>query len=96
MTNMKKVEIIIESVYIDRLLGLLKRYKITGYTLIKNIQGCGSHGLKTADDITDVFSNNYIFTVCEEDKYLSMQEDIRSFIKKYGGKCIVTDVMLLL
>lgn len=95
MINMKKVEIIIESVYIKRLLELFKRYEITGYTLIKDIQGCGGHGLKTADDVTDVFSNNYIFTVCEEEKYLSMQEDIRSFIKKYGGKCIVSDVMLL-
>lgn len=96
MVNMKKVEIIIESVYINRLLGLFKRHNINGYTLIKDIAGCGGHGLKTADDVTDVFSNNYIFTVCEEDKYLKMQEDIRAFIKKYGGKCIVSDVMLLM
>jgi len=95
MINMKKVEIIIESVYINRLLELLKGHGITGYTIIKDIEGCGGHGLKTADDVTDVFSNNYLFTVCEESKYLSMQEDIRSFIKKYGGKCIVSDVMLL-
>lgn len=48
-----------------------------------------------ADEITDVFTNNYIFTVCDEEKFLFMIEDIRSFIKKYGGKCIITDVMLL-
>ena len=95
MKNMKKVEIIIESVYINRLLELFKKYEISGYTIIKDIQGCGGHGLKTADDITDVFSNNYIFTVCNEQIYLNMQEAIRSFIKKYGGKCIVSDVMLL-
>ena len=95
MINMKKVEIIIESIYINRLLELLKGHGITGYTIIKDIAGCGGHGLKTADDVTDVFSNNYLFTVCEEEKYLNMQENIRSFIKRYGGKCIVTDVMLL-
>jgi len=95
MVNMKKVEIIIESIYINRLLEIFKRYNITGYTIIKDIQGCGIHGLKTADDITDVFSNNYIFTVCEKEIYQNMQEDIRSFIKKYGGKCIVTDAMVL-
>ncbi len=95
MINMKKVEIIIESVYINRLLKLLKEHGITGYTIIKDIAGCGGHGLKTADDVTDVFSNNYLFTVCEEEKFLYMQEDIRSFIKKYGGKCIISDVMLL-
>lgn len=96
MIKMKKVEIIIESLYINRFLNLLTKYDITGYTLIENIQGCGSHGLKTADEVSDVFSNSYIFTACEEEKYLNMQEDIRSFIKKYGGKCIVSDVMMLL
>ncbi|MGB5918552.1 P-II family nitrogen regulator [Arcobacter sp.] len=96
MVGMKKVEIIIESVYINRLLEVFKTYEITGYTIIRDIEGCGGHGLKTADDVSDVFSNNYIFTVCEEQRYLNMKEDIRSFIKRYGGKCIVSDVMLLM
>ncbi|CAM3879691.1 P-II family nitrogen regulator [Arcobacter cloacae] len=95
MKNMKKIEVIVESVYLNRLLDLLKQKGITGYTIIRDIQGCGGHGLKMADEITDVFSNNYIFTVCDEEKFLFMIEDIRAFIKKYGGKCIITDVMLL-
>lgn len=96
MNNMKKVEIIIESVYLNRLLDLFTKHEINGYTIIKDIEGCGGHGLKTADEVTGVFTNNYIFTVCEEEKYLSIEEDIRTFIKKYGGKCIVSDVMLLI
>ncbi len=95
MKNMKKIEVIVETVYLNRLLDLFKQKEITGYTIIPDIQGCGRHGLKMADDVTDVFSNNYIFTVCDEEKFLFMIEDIRSFIKKYGGKCIITDVMLL-
>lgn len=96
MKNMKKVEIIIESVYINRLLALFKKHEIKGYTIIKDIQGAGGHGRKTADDVTDVFSNNYVFTICEEEAFLKMQTDITDFIKGYGGKCIVSDVMLLI
>ena len=96
MKNMKKVEIIIESVYINRLLALFKKNEIKGYTIIKDIQGAGGHGRKTADDVTDVFSNDYIFTVCEEEAFLKMQPDITNFIKEYGGKCIVSDAMLLI
>ncbi len=96
MRNMKKVEIIIESVYINRLLSLFKRHEIKGYTIIKDIEGAGGHGRKTADDVTDVFSNNYVFTICEEEIFLKMQNDITNFIKEYGGKCIVSDVMLLI
>jgi len=96
MQDMKKVELIIESVYVPRLIKLFQKHNIGGYTVIKDIEGYGGHGLKTADDVTDIFSNNYVFTVCEAQKYKDMDKDIRSFLKKYGGKCILTDVMLLL
>ena len=93
---MKKVELIIESVYLNRLLELFKKHKIGGYTIIKEIEGAGGHGLKTADDVTGVFSNIYIFTVCDDSDYEMMDKDIRVFLKAYGGKCILSDVMLLL
>lgn len=93
---MKKVEIIIESVYIKRLLKVFETHKIGGYTVIKDIEGYGGHGLKTADDVTDVFSNILVFTVCEAEIYDKMDKDIRAFLHTYGGKCILTDVMLLL
>jgi hypothetical protein len=96
MKNMKKVELVIESVYLKRLLKLFKKHDIGGYTIIKDIEGAGGHGLKTGDDVTGVFSNVYIFTVCEDAQYKIMDKDIRSFLKSYGGKCILSDVMLLL
>ncbi len=96
MKQMKKVEIIVESVYLNRLLELLSRADITGYTVIRDIEGYGIHGLKSADDVTDVGSNNYLFTVCEEEVFEKIKEDVRGFIKRYGGKCIVSDVQMLL
>lgn len=96
MKSMKKVEVIIESVYLNRLLDLFKSKGIRHYTLIKDVEGNGGHGLRMNDDVTDVGSNSYIFTVCEEETFLSLKEDIRSFVKKYGGKAIVTDAMVIL
>ena len=96
MINMKKVEVIIEAVYINRLIELFKRHEINGYTVIKDIEGYGGHGLKTADEVTDVFSNILVFTVCETKQFEGMEIDIRKFLEKYGGKCILSDVMLLL
>jgi len=96
MKNMKKVELIIESVYINRLITVLQKHNIGGYTIIKDVEGYGGHGLKTTEDVTDILSNIYLFTVCEAQTYEEMDKDIRSFLKKYGGKCILTDVMLLL
>ena len=96
MKKMKKVEIIIESIYVNRLLELFKKSDVTGYTIIRGIEGYGGHGLKTADEANDLLSNNYIFTVCEEHKIENMLERIRSFIDKYGGKCIISDTQVLM
>jgi len=93
---MKKVEVIIEAVYINKFLAFMNKHGVDSYTLIKDIEGKGGHGLKLADDITDVGANDYIFAVVEEDEYLKFKEELRSFIKKYGGKCFVTDTMMLL
>ena len=96
MKKMKKIEIILESVYLNRLIELFDRKEITGYTIIRDVEGKGITGIKSADEITDVFSNNYVFTVCDEAKLMNIVEDIRRFIKKYGGRCIVSDVSWVL
>ena len=96
MKKMKKVEFIIEAVYVNRLLELFRKHEIYGYTIIKDIEGAGAHGLRTADDVTDIFTNNYVFTVCEADQFEDMEIDIRKFLEKYGGKCMLSDVMLML
>ncbi len=96
MKKMKKVEVVIESIYVNRLIELFKESGVTGYTIIRDIEGYGGHGLKTADEANDLLSNNYIFTVCEEEKFEKMIEKIRSFIDKYGGKCIISDSLVLL
>jgi nitrogen regulatory protein PII len=96
MKKMKKVEIIIESIYLNRLLNLFMENGVTGYTIIRDIEGYGGHGLKTADEANDLLSNNYIFTVCEDYKIEKMIEKIRSFIDRYGGKCIISDTQVLI
>ncbi|MBN2815466.1 MAG: hypothetical protein JXQ67_02190 [Campylobacterales bacterium] len=96
MKNMTKVELIIESVYENRLLKLFEKHEIGGYTIINDIEGAGGHGLKTGDDVTGVFSNIYVFTVCEAEVFDKMDKDIRAFLKSYGGKCILSDVRILL
>jgi nitrogen regulatory protein PII len=95
MIAMKKVEIVVEAIYINRLLELFKKHDITRYTLIRDVEGCGSHGHMMNDSVGDVNSNDYLFTAIEEDKFLEIKEDIRTFTIKYGGKCFVSDTMVI-
>jgi nitrogen regulatory protein PII len=93
---MKKVEIIIESVYTKRLMKVLSKNNIQGYTLIKDIEGSGAHGLKTADNVSEILSNDYLFTICNEEQYENTKEAIKDFINIYGGKCFVSDASILI
>lgn len=96
MKPMKKVEIVFEEVYLNKILALLNKHKIIKYSLIKDLEGRGDHGLRMNDDVSCVGSNDYIFTLCEEEQFLALQEELRAFIKRFGGKCFVTDTMMLL
>jgi len=95
MKQMKKVEVIIEAVYINRLLKLFAKNGIKHYTIFTDIEGSGGHGRKMADDVTEISSNDYILTVCEEEQFTGMEAQIGSFLKKYGGKCFVTDTAMM-
>ena len=95
MVAMKKVEIVVEAVYLNRLLELFSKHKISHYTLIRDVEGCGGHGHMMNDSVGEVNANDYLFTALEEEVFLKIKEDIRSFTTKYGGKCFVSDTMMI-
>ncbi len=95
MVAMKKIEVVVEKIYTSRLVDMFKEHDITSYTLIRDVEGCGSHGHHMNDTITEVDGNDYFFTGVEEKKFLEIKEDIRAFTVKYGGKCFVTDTMMI-
>lgn len=92
---MKKIELVVEAIYINRLLDLFKKHSIKSYTLIRDVEGCGGHGHMQNDSVGNFNSNDYIFTAVEEEKFLEIKEGIRTFTVKYGGKCFVSDTMMI-
>lgn len=93
MIKMKKVEIIIESLEVGNITSILESINVSGYTIIKDIIGKGGRGNRLADELTDVFKNNYIIVVCDNDKALEIIEAIRPILKKVGGVTLLSDVL---
>ena len=93
MKPMKKLEIVVDSVYLNRALEILEKNGVSGYTVIRDVLGKGERGLMAADELTDVFKNSYIFTVCEEEKARKIAEEVSPLLKKAGGICIISDVV---
>lgn len=93
MEKMKKVEIVIDSVHLNRILELLQSLGVSGYTVIRDALGMGERGIMAGDELTDVFKNSYIFTVCTEETANKIVEQIRPMLKRFGGVCLVSDVL---
>lgn len=89
----KKVEVVIDSYHLEKIIELFDKNGIGGYTVIKDVLGKGERGLMSGDELTDAFKNSYIFTVCDEETALKIVQDIRPLLKRFGGVCIISDVM---
>jgi nitrogen regulatory protein PII len=94
MKPVSKVEIIIDSLEVGNVVKLLDEVGVSGYSIINNVVGKGERGVRTGDAFTDLFKNSYIMVVCEEKEMHKIVEAIRPVIKKFGGICIVSDVIM--
>lgn len=93
MVPMKKLEVVIDSVFLNKALEVLEKSGVSGYTVIEDALGKGERGIMAGDELTDVFKNTYIFTVCTEDVAKKAAESLRPLLSKAGGICIISDVI---
>jgi len=91
MQAAKKVEIICDSLEVKNVLKLLEDFGITGYTVIRDVIGKGGRGMRDGDDLTDVFKNSMILTVCGAEQIPDVVEAIRPILKRFGGICLISD-----
>ncbi len=91
MQAAKKVEIICDSVEVKNVIEILEKAGVPGYTIIPDVIGKGERGLRRGDDITGVFKNSMIITVCDAALIPTIVETIRPVLKRFGGVCLVSD-----
>ncbi len=97
MKAAKKIEIIIESIQLPKLVRLMNKLELPGYSIIHDVTGHGSHGDHDAEDqLTEVLTNSYITVICDEEQSQKLIEQVKPKLAKYGGICFVSDVHLVL
>ncbi|HAV40334.1 MAG TPA: transcriptional regulator [Aquificaceae bacterium] len=95
MEPMKKVEVVVDSVHLNKVLEVMEKHGVSGYTVIRDVLGKGERGLMAGDELTDVFRNSYVFTVCSEETAKKIAESLRPILSRVGGICIISDVLWL-
>ncbi|MBD2138676.1 transcriptional regulator [Anabaena sp. FACHB-1237] len=91
MQAVKKIEIITNSLELQKVLQILDDAGVSGYTIIEDVTGKGHRGRVIDDLESHALTNAYVITICDEEKEHQVVEAIRPIIKKYGGVCIVSD-----
>lgn len=95
MKPIKRLEIIIDSGEIKHIVKLIEKAGISGYTLIKQVEGQGSRGYRDADSLTNNFANHCLLIACSEQELLDIQKDLKPILTRGGGLCIVSDAFML-
>ena len=93
MRPVKRIEIVADSLEMPKIVAILERVGVTGYTVIRDATGSGDRGSRAGDELTDVFKNSYVLTTCPEDRLDELVEAIRPVLKKFGGVCLVSDAL---
>ena len=91
MRNIKRLEIITETLEMKHVCAVLEREGVTGYTIVRDVVGWGERGEQSGDELTDVFKNSYLLTTCADAELERIVEAVRPLLKRRGGVCLVSD-----
>ena len=82
MNPVKRLEIVIDAPYSQRVTRLLVTHGLSGWTLLRGASGKGDRGEREADEITGIASNNVIVTACPPESLDALLEDLRVLDRK--------------
>lgn len=89
--DIKRLEIVTDYVYLNRLIQLFDDSNVEGYTIVKDVMGKGKRGNKDGHGISGGFKNCYIFILCDLEEAKRIAELVKPVISKYGGFAAVSD-----
>lgn len=89
---MKKLEIILDYVVLNKLLQKLDELKVEGYSVIKDVMGKGSQGNRDGHGLMAGFKNCYVMLITHDDDIDKIINGVNPLIKSFGGLCVVTNV----
>lgn len=89
--DIKRIEIITDSVYQKKLVELIDLTGVSGYTVLRDVAGKGLQGHKDGHGIAGGYKNCMIIVYCSVEEAHKVVDSIKNLILTYGGVCVVSD-----
>lgn len=91
MINVKRIELVIETVEKTRVISILKEINVFNYTIYKHVAGHGERGERNDSVFGEKFENITFIIACPVEQLSMIVESLRPILKSYGGMCLVSD-----
>jgi PII-like signaling protein len=91
----KKLEIIIEAPMLNRLLDLLDRLAVTGYTVLPAVAGRGRDGSWREGQLTEAGRMVMVICITSEERIPQVLEPVYRLLARQIGIVTVSDVMVV-
>ncbi len=92
---MKRFEIVVGIEKLEELVEILDKTGVRGYSLIKNIGGLGSRGVRDPDDVLYEQENVMVVLACKDDQAQRVVSELKPVLKGFGGMCLISDCFWL-
>ena len=93
MHPVKRIEIIVDSIELPKILEGLEQANISSYAVIRNVTGKGVRGTVAEDSAVTMMDNAYVIAFCSQETVAPLVERIRPILNRFGGSCWISDAM---
>lgn len=93
MHEVKRIEIVSDSVELGKILDGLEQGGVSSYTVIRNVVGKGVRGNVFDDSAVTMLDNTYVIAFCAPEVVKPVVEKVRPILNKFGGSCWISDAM---
>jgi nitrogen regulatory protein PII len=95
MNSVKRIEIFANYVELAKILEVLEKVGVPGYTVIRDVAGKSTRADGTHDLAMTMLDNVYIIAFCTPEKIDPIAQRLTAILKKFGGTCFISDAMEL-
>ena len=91
----KRIEILVDTPLVPRVVTLLKAVDISGWSLIHVDSGGGRTGEWQHDDVTGAGAKSILLTIASEEKTTALMEALAPLLDSYGMLLTISDVQVI-
>jgi len=91
----KRIEIVATSAEMAKIIKVLDKAEVPGYSVIENVTGKGHWGT-VSDELnlgSSKLGNFYLICFCSQEQLDFVAAAIKPIFKKYGGVCYISDAL---